>query len=116
MGYTKLKYDDYKEDIDYWLGCKGVLLPLWAEEISLKGCIPVSALDFYDDITMTDVENILNNYDAYNNTADYRPTNQNCNTFTNTINEGNFPASMADTNTLQLFIGIYYTLDRRYFE
>ena len=73
-------------------------------------------LDFYDDITMTDVENILNNYDAYNNTADYRPTNQNCNTFTNTINEGNFPASMADTNTLQLFIGIYYTLDRRYFE
>ena len=56
MGYTKLKYDDYKEDIDYWLGCKEVLLPLWAEEISSKGCMSVSALDFYDDIFGDDLE------------------------------------------------------------
>lgn len=32
MGYTKLNYEDYQENIDYWLGSEGVELPLWASQ------------------------------------------------------------------------------------
>ena len=42
MGYTKLNYEDYQENIDYWLGSEGVELPLWASEISNTGNIKVS--------------------------------------------------------------------------
>ena len=73
-------------------------------------------LDFYDDLSLSEIERILNNFDDYNNTADYSGKNQNCNTFTNTINNNNLPDSMADTNTMQLFIGIEKTLDKKYFE
>jgi len=37
MGYTKLDYEDYIENIDYWLGVEGVELPLWADRIADKG-------------------------------------------------------------------------------
>jgi hypothetical protein len=73
-------------------------------------------LDFSDEMSLSEIEDILNNFDNYNNTADYDLTDQNCNTFTNTINNNNLPDSMADMNTLGLFIGIYNTLDKKYFE
>ena len=56
MGYTKLNYEDYQENIDYWLGSEGVELPLWASEISNKGYRSVCAIDFYDDIFGDDLE------------------------------------------------------------
>lgn len=56
MGYTKLNYDDYQENISYWLGSEGVELPLWADEISNKGYRSVCAIDFYDDIFGDDLE------------------------------------------------------------
>ncbi len=56
MGYTKLDYDDYVENMDYWLGAEGVELPLWAERIADKGGRAVCAIDFYDDIFGDDLE------------------------------------------------------------
>lgn len=56
MGYPRLTYDDYIENIDYWLGDRGVELPLWANEISNKGYRSVCAIDFYDDIFGDDLE------------------------------------------------------------
>ena len=56
MGYTKLDYDDYIDNIEYWLGAKGVECPLWAKEISEKGYRSVCAIDFYDDIFGDDLE------------------------------------------------------------
>ena len=56
MEFSKLSYDDYIYSMDYWYGVKGVELPLWAEEISDKGCPSVSAIDFYDDIFGEDLE------------------------------------------------------------
>lgn len=50
VGHTKLDYDEYQANIDYWLGSEGVELPLWSDEISDKGFKSVSAIDFYDDI------------------------------------------------------------------
>ncbi len=73
-------------------------------------------LDFYDDLTLKEIESILNNFDDYNNNADYSGLSQNCNTFTNTINNNNLPASMADPDIIQLFIGIEKTLNGKYFE
>lgn len=55
MGYTKLHYDDYQENIDYWYGEQGIILPKWADEISAIG-ESTSALDFYDDIFGDDLE------------------------------------------------------------
>ena len=49
MGYSKLTYDDYDQNIDYWLGTKNIILPAWATEISAYG-ESVSAIDFYEDI------------------------------------------------------------------
>ena len=73
-------------------------------------------LDFYDSMTLDEVKRILSNFDGYNNNAEYKATSQNCNTFTNTINNGFLPATMADPNTIQLFIGIEKTLPKKYFE
>lgn len=56
MGYPRLTYDDYIENIDYWLGDRGVELPLWANEIAEKGYRSVCAIDFYDDIFGDDLE------------------------------------------------------------
>lgn len=56
VGYTKLDYDDYVDNIEYWLGDRGVACPLWAKEISDKGYRSVCALDFYDDIFGDDLE------------------------------------------------------------
>ena len=56
MGYSKLTYEDYEENIDYWLGEKGVMLPKWAPEVSAHGCRGVSALDFYDALFEDDLE------------------------------------------------------------
>lgn len=56
MGYTKLTYENYQEHLDYWLGSKGVELPLWANEISEQGYKSVCALDFYDDLFGDDLE------------------------------------------------------------
>ena len=56
MGYAKLDYEDYLENIDYWLGVEGVELPLWADRIADKGGKAVCAIDFYDDIFGEDLE------------------------------------------------------------
>jgi DNA-binding phage protein len=56
MGYTKLDYEGYLENIDYWLGAKGMELPLWADRIADKGGRSVCAIDFYDDIFGDDLE------------------------------------------------------------
>lgn len=56
MGYSKLTYEDYEENIDYWYGELGVQLPKWAPEVSAHGCMGVSALDFYDAIFEDDLE------------------------------------------------------------
>ena len=49
MGYSKLTYDDFQDNIDYWVGTKGLLLPRWADEIAGYGD-SVSAIDFYEDV------------------------------------------------------------------
>lgn len=56
MGYSKLTYDAYISNHDYWAGQKGVELPKWASELSERGCVSVSAIDFYDDIFGEDLE------------------------------------------------------------
>lgn len=56
MGYTKLTYDAYVENVGYWYGDLGVDLPSWAAELSGKGYTSVSAIDFYDDIFGEDLE------------------------------------------------------------
>ena len=56
MGYTKLNYEDYQANIDYWLGSLGVELPLWVDVIAAKGYRSVCALDFYDDIFRDELE------------------------------------------------------------
>ena len=55
MGYPKLTYDDYIENIDYWKA-QGVELPKWSFELSERGFQSVSAIDFYDDIFGDDLE------------------------------------------------------------
>lgn len=49
MGFSKLTYSDFLEHYDYWHGELGLVAPQWADEISAYG-MPVSAIDFYDDI------------------------------------------------------------------
>ena len=56
MGYTKLTYDDYVDNVDYWYGDLGIELPMWAHELSARGYRSVSALDFYDDLFGEDLE------------------------------------------------------------
>lgn len=50
MGYTKLKFDDYVEHLEYWYGEQGVELPSWARELAARGYPSVCAIDFYDDL------------------------------------------------------------------
>ena len=49
MGYSKLTYEDYMDNLDYWWMELGVDLPKWADEVSEYG-ESVCAIDFYDDI------------------------------------------------------------------
>lgn len=44
------------DNIDYWNHELGVDLPMWAQEIYEKGGVPVSAIDFYDNIFGDDLE------------------------------------------------------------
>jgi len=56
MGYTKLTYEEYIDNIDYWKFSKGVELPNYAEYLSELGFSGVCACDFYDDIFRDDLE------------------------------------------------------------
>lgn len=56
MGFSRLKFEDYIDDIDYWLGCMGVKLPNWAYETAMYGGKGVSAVDFYEDLFAGDLE------------------------------------------------------------
>lgn len=56
MGNSKISYDDYINDIDYWLWNKGIELPLWANELAERDYPSVCAIDFYDDIFGDDLE------------------------------------------------------------
>lgn len=55
MGYSKLTYDDYMSNYEYWIE-QGVMVPKWAEELSGKGYESVCAIDFYDDVFGEDLE------------------------------------------------------------
>lgn len=55
MGYSKLTYDEYMSNYEYWIE-QGVTVPKWAEELSGKGYKSVCAIDFYDDIFGEDLE------------------------------------------------------------
>ena len=55
MGYTKLTYDNYMADIEYWLSL-GIDVPLFAEQLNTEGFKSVNALDFYDSIFGEDLE------------------------------------------------------------
>lgn len=55
MGYSKLTYDEYMSNYEYWIE-QGVTVPKWAEELSDKGYKSVCAIDFYDDIFGEDLE------------------------------------------------------------
>lgn len=55
MGNSKLTYESYMSDIEYWIE-QGVGLPLWATELSDKGYEGICAIDFYDDIFGEDLE------------------------------------------------------------
>ena len=50
MGYSKLTYDKYLEDIDFFLGDLQLQAPQWADELSAMGFESVCAIDFYEDI------------------------------------------------------------------
>lgn len=56
VGYSSLSYDDYVENIDYWVGSLGIQPPLWASKLSEKGYTSVSAVDFYNDLFGDDLE------------------------------------------------------------
>ena len=56
MGFSKLHFQDYIDNIDYWLGTMNVQLPKWAVEVSLHGGKGVSAVDFYQDLFADDLE------------------------------------------------------------
>ena len=58
----------------------------------------------------------MQNFDNYNDDADYGAGDQNCNAFTNTINNNNLPPDMGDPNITNLFPGIINTLNPQYFE
>ena len=56
MGYSKLSYDEYFSNLDYWSGQLKIELPQWANELAAYGYNSVSALDFYNDIFGEDLE------------------------------------------------------------
>lgn len=56
MGFSKLTFDDYVDNVDYWFGELGVELPNWAQELSARGYPSVCAVDFYDDLFGEDLE------------------------------------------------------------
>ena len=56
VGFTKLTFDDYMENLDYWYGELGVTLPNYAKELSERGYKGVSAIDFYDDLFGEELE------------------------------------------------------------
>lgn len=55
-GDLNLTYEVYEERPDYWIGERGVILPLWADKLHDKGYRGVCAYDFYDDIFGDDLE------------------------------------------------------------
>ena len=55
MGDSKITYESYMSNIEYWIE-KGVQLPLWASELSDMGFKGVCAVDFYDDVFGEDLE------------------------------------------------------------
>lgn len=71
MGYTKLTYDEYVANLDYWHGEKGVELPNWASELAARGYPSVCAVDFYDDLFGEDLapERLPEDYRAGEYTA-----------------------------------------------
>ena len=50
MGSTRLDYEVYLQDIDYWNGEKCIAPPKWADELYQKGFKPMCAVDFYEDV------------------------------------------------------------------
>ncbi len=56
MDFSRLTYEEFVENRDYWEGEKGVHLPQWSEEISRCGFPGVSAIDFYGDIFKDELE------------------------------------------------------------
>lgn len=56
MGYPKLTFDDYVENMGYWYGELGVELPNWSQELFQRGYPSVCAIDFYDDLFGEDLE------------------------------------------------------------
>ena len=55
MGYSKLTYEEYIENPEFYLA-SGILAPKWANELYGKGYKGVCAIDFYDDIFGGDLE------------------------------------------------------------
>ena len=55
MGYSKLTYEEYIENPEFYLA-SGILAPKWANELYVKGYKGVCAIDFYDDIFGGDLE------------------------------------------------------------
>jgi len=71
-----------------------------------------------DSIEMDIAEKILEKHRKYNNSADYDEIpywgdENNCNSYTNTINNGNIPDALRDN---KLYPGINFTIISRYFE
>lgn len=56
MGYSKLYYEDYIDNVDYWYFSLGVKLPKWADAVSRHGGKGISALDFYGMLFEEDLE------------------------------------------------------------
>ena len=54
--YSKLDFNTYTQNIDFWKETMGIELPNWAEELDTMGFEPISAVDFYDDIFGLDLE------------------------------------------------------------
>ena len=55
LGYSKLTYEEYIENPEFYLA-RGILAPKWANELYGKGYKGVCAIDFYDDIFGGDLE------------------------------------------------------------
>lgn len=54
--FSKLDFNIYTQNIDFWKETMEVELPNWAEELDTMGFEPISAVDFYDDIFGLDLE------------------------------------------------------------
>ena len=70
MGYSKLTYEEYIENPEFYLA-SGILAPKWANELYGKGYKGVCALDFYDDIFGGDLEEhrMPEDYSSYQRSA-----------------------------------------------